>query len=300
MPQPAFERMIIIGRPSASGVPDTLAQLIPYLNQQKINYCVDAKTCLMLPEALQQDPAFSKHQVTLESLQPKNDVLVVLGGDGSMIHAARRTMHLNLPIIGINHGTLGFLADIAPHKIEALAAIMRGEYQIEERMLIASQLFNADGERLAEGDAIAVNDIVLTPGNVAQMISFSIAINQEPVCQQRADGLIITTPTGSTAYALSAGGPIIHPHMDAIALVPMLPHKLTSRPLVINSQSSIDITVNNSCKHSPAISADGGRSIRIQPGYRINIQAYTQKLQLLHPLEYQYFDTLRKKLDWEN
>ena len=293
----SFERVIVIGRPSSKRVPATLTTLLEYFIKNKINYLLERQTSLMLANPQQYTPP--PQLIDLETLEAKRDLLLVIGGDGSIIYAAQKTMQRPLPILGINRGSLGFLTDIAPTEIAQIGQVLKGHYRAEKRSMLSAEVYDQHGTLLPEGCGHAVNDVVLTPGNVAQMISFSISIDDEPVCQQRADGLIVATPTGSTAYALSAGGPIVHPQMDAVVLVPMLPHKLSSRPLVVASSSTIDIQIANTTKHSPAISCDGGRSIRIQPGYRIRIKPHANKLTLIHPRGYQYYDSLRQKLGWE-
>lgn len=299
MSQPSFDRVLIIGRPTPGDVAQTLQQLIDYLKQQDIAHCVEQQTAKMLAPTEQQRLASQEQIIDLTSLQPQNDLLLVIGGDGSMLHATQASLHLNLPILGINRGQLGFLTDINPQQIHSIANIMRGQYQREQRLMITAELYDQDANLIEGSKTVALNDIVLTPGNVAHMISFAISINRVPVCQQRADGLIITTPTGSTAYALSAGGPILHPDLNAMALVPLLSHKLSSRPLVIDAHAVIDIEITQRTRHNPAVSTDGSDSIYIKPGYRIRIQSCPQRLSLLHPMEYEYYNTLGRKLGWE-
>jgi NAD+ kinase len=294
-----FEGVIIIGRPSTLGVPETLAALISHLNEQNIAYKVEQQTSMMLPADTNPIKNPEQNVVNISSLKPGNDLLVVIGGDGSILIGARQAIKHKLPILGINHGKLGFLADIAPDQVEIVSEIVRGEYKQEQRLLLAATVYDQNGKELPEGECTALNDVVLTPGNTAQMISYAIAIDDQPVCQQRADGLIIATPTGSTAYALSAGGPIVNPNLEAMILVPMLPHKLSSRPIVVSSNSTINIQIAVSNNHSPSLSSDGGRSIRVAPGYSIEIKSYAQKLKLIHPKDYNYYDTLRQKLGWE-
>ena len=293
-----FDRVIIIGRPSGEGVPETLVALIEYLERLSFNYKIEQQTSDMLPESAATS-ARKQHIIELNDLQPANDLLLVIGGDGSMIHASRHALKHDLPLIGINRGQVGFLTDIAPTAIELIGPVLQGAYQTEKRFMLSATVIDDKGKVLPEGNCSALNDVVLTPGNVAHMISFSITIDGQPVCSQRADGLIVATPTGSTAYALSAGGPIVHPKMKAIVLVPMLPHKLSSRPIVVGSSSTINITIDEATNHSPSISSDGGRCIRIQPGYQLQIEPCTHRVTLVHPESYQYYATLRQKLGWE-
>lgn len=299
MVENSFKRVIIIGRPDTKGVPETLGKLINHLKLQQISYVVEQQTSLMIPNLRETIKNPEQQIIDINALEAGNDLLVVIGGDGSIIHGASPAIRYNLPILGINHGKLGFLTDIAPQDIELISEVIRGQYTQEERLLLTAQVYDAQGKELPEGHSVALNDIVLNPGNSAQMIAYSICIDEQPVCQQRADGLIIATPTGSTAYALSAGGPIVHPQMDATILVPMLPHKLSSRPIVVSATSKISIQIASSNNHSPSLSSDGGRSIRVAPGYSIKIQRNQQKLTLIHPSNYNYYETLRHKLGWE-
>ncbi len=154
-----------------------------------------------------------------------------------------------------------------------------------------------EGEIITQG--IALNDVVLLPGDIAKMIEFDISINEDFVCSQRADGLIVTTPTGSTAYALSGGGPILHPQLDAIALVPMFPHTLSSRPIVVQAHSQIKINISSQNDISPSVSNDGQQPVALAAGGSIYIHRYKHPLHLIHPTDYNYYDTLRRKLDWE-
>ena len=190
-------------------------------------------------------------------------------------------------MLGINRGHLGFLTDINPKELHRISDVLNGNYTREERFLLKTSL------------GIALNDVVLLPGE-AQLIEFDIMINNQFVCQQRADGLIIATPTGSTAYALSGGGPILHPHLNAMVLVPMFPHTLSSRPIVIDSDAKIELIISEHKNKTANISCDGQQRIPVEPGTRITIEKHEKKLHLIHPDNYDYFATLREKLGWQS
>ena len=235
--------------------------------------------------------------VTAEKLGAECDLVMVVGGDGSLLNAAHLVVDHHTPILGINRGKLGFLTDISPEEVNTrISEVLEGNYTEETRFLLNAKI---EHQHNFIHQQSALNDIVLMPGEIAHLIDFEIYINDQFVCTQRADGLIVATPTGSTAYALSGGGPILHPQLDAIVLVPMFPHTLTSRPLVVNGNSTIRIAIPTSSKIAPRLSCDGRRRIYINAGDNIYIHKKAEHLRLIHPLDYNYFETLRAKLHWE-
>ncbi|MCB1666666.1 MAG: NAD(+)/NADH kinase, partial [Pseudomonadales bacterium] len=190
-----------------------------------------------------------------ESLSRLCDLVVVVGGDGSMLNAAQSIASENVPVIGINRGRLGFLTDVLPEEIELrLSQVLAGEYSVESRSLLQLELLQ-DGERRHLG--CALNDVVLHPGKAAQMIEFELFVDDRFVYSQESDGLIVATPTGSTAYAMSAGGPIMHPALNAIALVPICPHSLSSRPIVVGGDCEIRLVIGEKDSILPQVSCDG-------------------------------------------
>ena len=195
----------------------------------------------------------------------------------------------NVPILGINRGQLGFLTDINPDEAtQKIDEVLEGKFTEEHRFFLET----AD-------DELALNEVVLLPGkDAARLIEFEIYIDKAFVCSQRSDGLIVSTPTGSTAYALSGGGPIIHPGLEAIALVPMLPHTLSMRPIVVSANSHIDIVIANDTETHPHVSCDGQSPVPVAAGGRISIQNSKKSLRLILPGNYEYFQTLREKLNW--
>lgn len=289
MNKQGFHRIALIGREGTEGVPETLIALIDYLLAQKKQVLLEATAAQMIKDT-------HLPIVAANDLKKNADLLIVVGGDGSLLNAAHIAVAQQLPVLGINRGRLGFLTDIPPDHLDKIEAILKGHYQEEKRFLLDAHIKH-DGKKIANADAL--NDVVLLPGDVAQMIEFDICINDEFVCSQRADGLIVATPTGSTAYALSGGGPILHPSLDAIVIVPMFPHTLSSRPIVVQGSSEIKIIIAKENNVSPNVSCDGQTRIAVLPGGHITIQKKTDYLRLIHPRDYNYYDTLRRKLDWE-
>ncbi len=198
--------------------------------------------------------------------------------------------------MGINRGRLGFLTDISPDEIQSkLLSVLEGHYQEESRFLLSATLIR-DNNPCAH--AIGLNDVVLYSAGLARMLEFEVFINTHFVFRQRADGLISATPTGSTAYALSGGGPILYPTLNAILLLPMLAHTLSSRPLVIDNSSIIELKLAPNCESAPKLSIDGQIHWDLLPSDRILIQKHPQGLRLIHPADHDYFSVLRQKLGW--
>ncbi len=223
------------------------------------------------------------------------DLIIAIGGDGTMLHAARLTAPEDIPLVGINRGYLGFLADIPPDAFKQdVMAILEGRGIREERLLLNAELFN--GETLIAHDT-ALNDVVLKHENSGRMMHFSSSINGDYVNTHYGDGLIIATPTGSTAYALSCGGPIITPGMPAISLTPICPHTLSDRPLVISADSHIELKLEERAE-SGMISVDGSELGRLEQHMTLHISKSLEKLTLLHPPGHSYYQMLRGKLHW--
>lgn len=278
---------------SKQEMPEVIAasqKLIEYLLQQKIKLILEDKTAQLFKQPTL--PHFPTDQIGAHA-----NLLIVVGGDGSLLSAARSIATQNLPILGVNCGRLGFLNDISPDKITKIESILQGEFFDEERFLLQTQVKIKD--KIIWQD-FALNDAVLLAGDAGHMLTFSINVNDKFVCSYRADGLIVATPTGSTAHALSGGGPILHPQLDAVTLVPMLSHNLSSRPIVINAENHIKITLAQHNTDPARLSCDGQMHTAIIPGCEINITKAQEKLHLIHPLDYDYFEALRTKLHWEN
>jgi NAD+ kinase len=224
------------------------------------------------------------------------DLAIVIGGDGTLLKAGRLLSDKDIPVIGINLGRLGFLVDISPDEIaEQLTQILEGKCTLETRSLLHAEAFRGI-ESLGEG--IALNDVVVHVRNDVRMIEFTTHIDEYFVNTQRADGIVVATPTGSTAYSLSGGGPILHPSLDAVVLVPICPHTLSNRPLVVSNESLINISLCESRDVNARVSFDGQSNIELQAGDNIVIRHKAHKLQLMHPQGYDYFHILRNKLGW--
>jgi NAD+ kinase len=285
-----FKRAILYARQHRANptLNDTLKRLIIFLQNLHIQTFIDSDTANHFMLDL---PILSRSE-----MQNIGDLIIVIGGDGSLLSAARMAITVNVPVIGINRGRLGFLTDISPLILEQqLLAILQGDYKEESRLLLATSLQD-EKNTYFQGDAL--NDVVLGGGNETHLVEFEVYIDNQFVSHYRADGIIIATPTGSTAYALSAGGPIVHPQLQAIILVPKFSHSLNSRPLVVNEQAIIDLKINPYQESNLQLSCDGHESILIKPGQQIRIKKNNQRLRLLHPNDYHYYDTLRIKLGW--
>ncbi|PHQ81253.1 MAG: NAD(+) kinase [Coxiella sp. (in: Bacteria)] len=288
MTKKAYKHILLIGRPYVPGVPETLSALKDFLLSLNVSVTVEELTaaCMNMGDAV---------LCTSTDVPKKIDLIIVVGGDGSLLNAAHIAIAHDLPIIGVHRGRLGFLTDIHPNNIETVADVIAGNIKPEQRFLLKATLYRHDNTVTD----LALNDVVLMPGNAPQMIEFETHINDEFVCKQRADGLIIATPTGSTAYALSAGGPILNPGLNAIVLVPMCPHTLSSRPLIVDADSRIELIITDNNKTDVNVSCDGIQHISVSPGDRIVIERYEKMLNLIHPSNYSYFSILREKLGWE-
>lgn len=289
MKSSTFQIVGLWGRPGQPLVEHTLEHLIRWLQARGCTPVIESSTAVFLPDqGLQVASAPMLGEIC--------DLVIVVGGDGCLLGAARELVRCGTPILGVNRGQLGFLTDILPDQLETqLADIFAGRYHTEQRFLLDGSL-TRNGGMIAAGDAL--NDVVLHAGKAVQMISFDLYINGEFVYSQKSDGLIVASPTGSTAYSLSAGGPMMHPGLDAIALVPMCPHTLTNRPIVVAGSVEIKLALNESRGVIPHISFDGQTSIAAQPGDVIYIRKKSHRLQLIHPHGYTFYAAARSKLGW--
>jgi NAD+ kinase len=235
--------------------------------------------------------------VDAQQLGADSDLIIALGGDGTLLAAARRLVDFGVPIMGISLGRLGFLVDISPEEVDIrLDEILTGSYLSEDRFLIESTLLRADGPQAEP--TVAFNDVVLHSRDAVRMIEFETFIDDRFVNVQRADGLIVSTPTGSTAYALSGGGPIIHPELDAIVLVPICPHTLSNRPLVVGASAEIELRFSAHNRTPAQMSSDAQANLDVGPGDRLLIRRYPTAVTLIHPPDHDYFHILRAKLHW--
>lgn len=232
----------------------------------------------------------------LASIGTEIDLAVVVGGDGTMLHVARSLAQFAVPMIGVNLGRLGFLTDIPTEHIDQeLSRILDGDFISEERILLEAEVVR-DGEVLHSANAF--NDVVLNKGQLARLIEFETWVNGEYVNSTRADGIIVATPTGSTAYALSAGGPILHPTLPAIVIVPICPHTLSDRPLAVGSDCRIEIVLTSSARQSAHVTLDGQTNFSIQDNDRVRVRRAAQAAILVHPAQRNHYEVLRAKLGW--
>ncbi len=232
---------------------------------------------------------------SLDTIGEQADLAIVVGGDGNMLRSARHLSHYKIKVIGVNRGNLGFLTDIShDHVIEQLTPVIKGEYDDDPRFLLEVSIYS-DGQLINSG--FAVNEIVVTPNTVAHMIDYDVYINERNAFSQRADGLIIATPTGSTAYSLSAGGPILAPHLDALIITPMFPHSLAVRPLVIKSDNPIHLKFPTTALDLN-IACDSQIILPIKPTQDVIIRRSDYEFNLIHSKDYDYFNNLSSKLGW--
>ena len=283
-----FKNIAIIGRQNTTGAAKTLSALIKYLQTKKINVALEHDTATIIPNC-------KVPTIPREKLKNNCDLIIVVGGDGSILSAARIAASQNLPIVGINRGNLGFLTDITPSNLTKIDEILAGKYLEEHRFLLT---VTTENQNKLPNKSLALNDITFFSYITGRMIEFAVYIDQQFLCNYRSDGLIIATPTGSTAHALSSGGPIIHPTLKNIVLVPVLSHNLSSRPIVISNKSNIEIAFNENNLANLLVLCDGQTQTNIHSG-PIKISKAKERLRLLHPTDYNYFETLRTKLNWE-
>lgn len=240
-------------------------------------------------------PVSGVSNVSLDQLVKEADLVITLGGDGTMLTAARALADDDTPLLGINLGRLGFLADVSFEHFESyLDAVMQGRYSVEERFLIQGHFY--EGDRLVANN-FALNDIIMHSYESASMIEYEISSGGALIHIQRSDGVIVTTPTGSTAYALSGGGPIMHPSLNTLAIVPICPHTLSNRPIVLPADQSIEVRLGRDSLQAK-VSYDGHSTTIVNQDNRVVITRYAKPLRLLHPEDYDYFQVLRGKLYW--
>lgn len=285
MSQPAFKRIALISKPEQSPLlRKTLTQVRDYLQSRGVEVLCSARAAAATGEA---------DSLPLAQLGKQADLAIVIGGDGTLLASARELVDGDLPLLGINLGRLGFLVDISPvDALQMLGAVLDGQYEQEQRFLLRCQV----GDQAPE---LALNDVVLHKWNIARMIEFETWVNGSFVDSQRSDGLIIATPTGSTAYALSGGGPLLVPSLDAISLVPICPHTLSNRPIVVHGDSDILISVcGRTDPEHVRVTCDGQVSLQVSEGEKMRVSKHPAPLRLLHPAGHSHFEILRAKLAW--
>ncbi|MBA2780012.1 NAD(+) kinase [Billgrantia kenyensis] len=286
-----FKNIGLIGRLGSAKVVETLKRLMRFLDERGLHVIVEDRTATVLLD-------HGHPEASRRTLGELCDLVIVVGGDGSLLGAARTLCHSGTLMLGVNRGRLGFLTDISPDELEErVGQVLDGQFEVEERFLLDAELYR-DGTLVGSGDAL--NEVVLHPGKAVRMIEFELFIDQQFVCSQRSDGLIMATPTGSTAYALSGGGSIMHPKLDVIELVPMFPHTLSSRPIVIDAASEIHVHIGETNQTYPHISCDGQTRAVAKPDDVLVVKRKAQRVQLVHPLGHNFYEVLRSKLGWSN
>lgn len=282
-----FGKVGIIVKFNDASVANTLQEVIALLQTMELEVLLDHSTRGLVDH---------NNTVNLETLGTNSDVIVVIGGDGTLLHAARELVTYDIPLIGVNRGRLGFLVDVSPEsELKTLKDILHGDYQPEKRFLLDVRVLR-DGE--VQAQSLAFNDVVVRVKDMLQIMDYDILINDVLVTHQRADGLVIATPSGSTAYSLSNGGPIVGPSIDAMVLQPICPHTLTSRPLMVDANSSIRVHLWDDEIHSAQVICDGQVYMDAGLGDMIAVSAKPERIKLLHPENYDYHQILREKLNW--
>ncbi len=284
-----FKTIGLIVKTNHDATMETVVELYNFLLSKGHNLVVEENVASYIDDS-------SCQVMNLLELGKECDLAIVVGGDGNMLGAARTLSKFDVAVIGVNRGNLGFLTDLSPDDYETcLSDVLAGNYKTELRFLLDVSVYR-DGELKASNRAM--NEVVLHADKVAHMIEFEAFIDGSFVFHQRSDGLIVCTPTGSTAYSLSGGGPIVHPNLNAMALVPMFPHTLTSRPLVVDADSEVKIIVSKDKNSLLQISCDSHIMLSVMPGDEIIIKKHHLGLRLVHPTNHDYYSVLRKKLHW--
>ncbi len=284
---PAFKTIALIGRYHSHDIAAALATMGDFLRKHGCEVLIEKETAAS--SGINSFPVAS-----YEDIGAKADLVVVQGGDGSMLNAARHLAMHGVPLVGVNQGRLGFMTDIASGSmLEAMSQILAGRHVIEERTMLAAEV-HCDGE--AVFSTLALNDVVVNKGAVGRLIEFLVNIDGEFVYDLRADGLIVATPTGSTAYSLSSAGPILQPSVPGFALVPICPHTLSNRPIMVSDRAVIEIILKRSI--DARLHFDGQLQRDLQEGDRVVIRRAEHTVSFVHPPGYSYYAMLREKLHW--
>ncbi|MEM0912104.1 MAG: NAD(+) kinase [Pseudomonadota bacterium] len=291
-----YKTVGLIGKASHVATSTSLNVLINELN---------ARECEVLLDDRHKDKFECENDVNCDieyastlDIGRRAQLAIVVGGDGNMLGAARTLAEYDIDVVGVNRGNLGFLTDISPDDIaRQLEHIFGNNIIRERRFLLQANIFTGDVLKQSHS---AVNEVVLHHSKVAHMMEFELYVGGHYVFTQRSDGLIIATPTGSTAYSLSGGGPILMPHLDALTLVPMFPHTLSSRPIVVDANSEVLLKISEHNSDNVQISCDSQEVLQVSPGDHVQISKNQQHLNLIHPPDYNYFNVLRTKLNWSH
>lgn len=288
---PAFKRLGLIGKPAAALEPAgkaALRRIAAWLSERCAQLCVETLTA--------QNIDYAGPSAPLAKLADRVDALVVVGGDGTLLGVARDLAEYKTPLIGINQGHLGFMTDISLAQFETdLSAVLTGHYALEARSMIAGSLWRNE---VCIAQALALNDAVISRGASSSMVDVTVAVDGRTAYRLRADGLVVATPTGSTAYSLSANGPIVHPNVAGFVLVPVAPQTLSNRPIVLPDHCTIHIQIEPSRSTGTLASFDMQQWQSLLPGDTVRLEKSPHTTQLVHPPSYDYYHTLRQKLHW--
>ena len=282
-----FQNVALIGKHKAPEIAEPLLRLAAFLSARGLTVVVDSLTAEHLKDSPY--PAMS-----LAEMGRAVDLAIVIGGDGTMLNIARTLSPCHVPMVGVNQGRLGFLTDLTMENMQdSIAAMLEGKFVTEQRLLLVARVLRNDVEVFS---GLAFNEVVVHRSNISSMIEFEVRVDGEYLYNQRADGLIVATPTGSTAYAMSAGGPILHPGLDVIELVPICPHTLSNRPIVLKSSSVLEILAHRTGDIRARL--DSHTSFDLQLHDKIIVTRHPDTACLLHPVGHSYYHTLREKLLW--
>ena len=283
-----FKTVAIVARRQDQSISDTVIMVSQVLSDLGADLVYEDQTAASLTGALGAD----LRSLPRTELAEVSDLVVVVGGDGSLLGVSRDIRHRSVPMVGVNRGGLGFLAAVSPELLsEEFGKIWQGQYTLEDHFFLNADILRG-GKLLSSSTAL--NDIVVQPRDIPRMIEFELWVDEEFVYDQRSDGVIVASPTGSTAYALSAGGPIMHPNLDAIVIVPMFPHTLTSRPLVVRGDAAIRLQTVQPAQ----VSCDSQVVVPIEKGDELIIKKSQKPLKLLYPKGHSFYESCRSKLDW--
>ncbi len=287
-----FKTVALIGKYKAPEITGPLLRLAAFLSGKGVAVVVDSLTAGHIEQ-------HDYREMPLNAMGGAVDLAIVLGGDGTMLNIACTLAPFDIPLVGVNQGRLGFLTDISLDTMQqTIAAMLEGKFVTEQRLLLSTRILRAGamGDGVEVFNALALNEVVVHRGNTSSMIEFEVRIDGEYLYNQRADGLIVATPTGSTAYALSAGGPILHPSLDIIELVPVCPHTLSNRPIMVKSESLIEILMHRTS--TVRVRFDSHTYFDLQGNDKLEVTRYPAPVCLLHPVGHSYYHTLREKLLW--
>jgi len=288
-----FKTVAVVARRHRRSIVDTVLAVEQVLRDRGLSIVFEDATASFLPAA---EGRKTRAKLARRELGAASDLVVVVGGDGSLRGVSRDIALNGGPVVGVNRGGLGFLAAVSPDQLETqLGCILSGDYSLEDHFLLSAEVYR-EGEEVSS--ARALNDVVLHPGSMARMMEFALWIDGDYVYDQRSDGLIVASPTGSTAYALSAGGPIMHPALDAIVIVPMFPHTLTSRPLVVPGDARLTIKVIHAANAKAQLSFDSQVNLSLKEGDEIRVRKHSTPLRLVYPTGHNFYEACRSKLDW--